>query len=58
MDVLFDDQLDAHALDRERMKECFRVLDSAIDGHEFLVGDRITAADVMIAFGVGMARGP
>jgi glutathione S-transferase len=34
------------------MKECFRVLDRAIEGREFIVGDRFTAADVMIASGL------
>jgi glutathione S-transferase len=41
-------ELDAHALDRDRMKECFVVLDNALTGREYIVGDRITAADVMI----------
>ena len=44
--------LEGFALDRERMKECFLVLDRVINGHEFLIGDKITAADVMIGSGV------
>jgi glutathione S-transferase len=44
-------ELDAHALDRERMKECFLVLDRALDGREFIVGTKFTAADVMIGSG-------
>jgi glutathione S-transferase len=44
--------LEAYALDRERMKECFLVLDRALSGQEFIVGDKITAADVMIGSGV------
>jgi glutathione S-transferase len=40
--------LEAFALDRERMKECFLVLDRALTGREFIVGNKITAADVMI----------
>ena len=41
-------ELDAHALDRERMKECYLVLDKVLTGREYMVGDRMTAADVMI----------
>ena len=41
-------ELDAHALDRERMKECYLVLDKVLTGREYIVGDRMTAADVMI----------
>jgi glutathione S-transferase len=41
-------ELDAHALDHERIKECFLVLDRALDGREFIVGNKFTAADVMI----------
>jgi glutathione S-transferase len=44
--------LEGYALDRERMKECFLVLDRVLDGNEFIVGNKITAADVMIASGV------
>jgi glutathione S-transferase len=44
--------LEGFALDRERIKECFLVLDRVIDGHEFIVGNKITAADVMIGSGV------
>jgi glutathione S-transferase len=44
--------LDALALDRERMKECFLVLDRVIADREFIVGNKITAADVMIGSGV------
>jgi glutathione S-transferase len=44
--------LEAFALDRERMKECFLVLDRALTGGEFIVGNRITAADVMIGSAV------
>jgi glutathione S-transferase len=41
-------ELDAHAQDRDRMRECFSVLDKALANREYIVGDRITAADVMI----------
>ena len=44
--------LDAQALDRERMKECFLVLDRVVSGREYIIGDRMTAADVMIGSGV------
>jgi len=45
--------LDALALDRERMKESFLVLDGVIAGREFILGgNKITAADVMIGSGV------
>ena len=44
--------LEGFTLDRERIKECFLVLDRVIDGHEFIVGNKITAADVMIGSGV------
>jgi glutathione S-transferase len=44
--------LEAYALDRERIKECFMVLDRALNDREFIVGRQITAADVMIGSGV------
>ena len=44
--------LEGFALDRERMKECFLVLDRTLSGREFVVGNKITAADVMIGSGV------
>jgi glutathione S-transferase len=45
--------LDALALDRERMKESFLVLDRVLADREFILGgDKITAADVMIGSGV------
>jgi glutathione S-transferase len=44
--------LEAFALDRERMKECFLVLDRTLTSREFIVGNKITAADVMIGSGV------
>ncbi len=44
--------LEGFALDRERMKERFLVLDRALSGREFIVGNKITAADVMIGSGV------
>ena len=45
--------LDALALDRERMKESFLVLDRLVAGREFILGgNKITAADVMIGSGV------
>ena len=44
--------LEAFRLERERIKECFLVLDRVIDGHEFIVGNKITAADVMIGSGL------
>ena len=44
--------LDALALDRERMKESFLVLDRTLTDRAFILGDRITAADVMIGSGV------
>jgi len=44
--------LEGFALDRERMKECFLVLDRVLSGREYVVGDKMTAADVMIGSGV------
>ena len=44
--------LEAFALDRDRMKECFLVLDRVLADREFIVGNKITAADVMIGSGV------
>ena len=44
--------LEGFALDRERMKECFLVMDRVLSSKEFIVGDKITAADVMIGSGV------
>lgn len=44
--------LEASRLESERIKECFLVLDRVIDGHEFIVGNMITAADVMIGSGL------
>jgi glutathione S-transferase len=44
--------LEAYALDRERMRECFLVLDRALTGREYVVGDKMTAADVMLGSGV------
>lgn len=44
--------LEAYALDRERMKECFLVLDRTLESREYIAGNRITAADVMIGSGV------
>ena len=45
--------LEGFALDRERMKECFLVLDRVLADREFILGgDKITAADVMIGSGV------
>ena len=43
---------EADALDREKQKESFAVLDRAVAGNDFLVGGRMTAADVMIGSGV------
>ena len=40
--------MEASRLESERIKECFLVLDRVIDRHEFIVGNMITAADVMI----------
>ena len=44
--------IEAFALDRERMKECFLVLDRVLSEREYVVGDKMTAADVMIGSGV------
>ncbi len=44
--------LEGFALDRERMKECFLVLDRVMADRDFIVGNKITAADVMIGSGV------
>jgi glutathione S-transferase len=44
--------LESYALDRARMKECFLVLDRVLANREFIVGDKLTAADVMIGSGV------
>lgn len=44
--------MEANALDREKMKECDLVLDRALADREFIVGNRMTAADVMIGSGV------
>jgi glutathione S-transferase len=44
--------LEGFALDRERMKECFLVLDRVLSEREYVVGDKMTAADVMIGSGV------
>ena len=44
--------LEAYALDRARMKECFFVLNSVLDDLEFIMGNKFTAADVMIGSGV------
>jgi len=44
--------LEANALDREKIKECFLVLDRALTDREFIVGNAITAADVMIGSGL------
>jgi glutathione S-transferase len=44
--------LEGFALDRERMKECFLVLDRVLTNREFILGNKITAADVMIGSGV------
>jgi glutathione S-transferase len=44
--------LEGFALDRERMKECFLVLDRVLSGRDYVVGDKMTAADVMIGSGV------
>jgi glutathione S-transferase len=44
--------LEGYALDREKIKECFAVLDRVLTGREFIVGDKMTAADVMVGSGV------
>jgi glutathione S-transferase len=44
--------LEAFALDREKMKESFLVLDRAVAEQEFIVGKLMTAADVMIGSGL------
>ena len=44
--------LEGFALDRERMKECFLVLDRVLADREFIVCNKITAADVMIGSGI------
>jgi glutathione S-transferase len=44
--------LEGFALDRERMKECFLVLDRVLTGREFILGNKMTAADVMVGSGV------
>ncbi len=44
--------LEGYALDHERMRECFLVLDRVLTDREFIVGNKITAADVMIGSGV------
>jgi glutathione S-transferase len=44
--------LEKYALNREKLKECFLLLDRALSGREFILGNKITAADVMIGAGV------
>ena len=40
--------LETYALDRGKMKECFLLLDRVLGGREFILGDKLSAADVMI----------
>jgi glutathione S-transferase len=44
--------LEGNALDREKTKESFKVLDRVMADREFILGNRFTAADVMIGSGV------
>jgi glutathione S-transferase len=44
--------LEVYALNREKLKECFLLLDRMLTRQEFILGDRITAADVMIGSAV------
>jgi glutathione S-transferase len=44
--------LEGNMLDREKIKESFQMLDRVIAEREFILGDKFTAADVMIGSGV------
>jgi glutathione S-transferase len=44
--------LETYALDRERMKESYQVLDGILGTQEFILGNKMTAADVMVGSGV------
>jgi len=44
--------LEAYALDREKMKESFLILDRVLADRVFILGNKITAADVMIGSAV------
>jgi len=43
---------EAYAPDRARMKECFLVVDNMLGDRDFILGNRITAADMLIGSGV------
>jgi glutathione S-transferase len=44
--------LEGNARERDKIRECFQVLDGVLDGREFIVGSSMSAADVMIGSGV------
>lgn len=44
--------LEGNARERDKIKECFQVLDRVVSGREFIVGGNMTAADVMIGSAV------
>jgi glutathione S-transferase len=44
--------LEGNTRDREKIRECFQVLDGVLKGREFIVGNSMSAADVMIGSGV------
>jgi glutathione S-transferase len=41
---------------RERLREAFLVVDRALSGKAFIVGDDFTAADIMLSYGITMAK--
>ena len=49
---------DAAQVEREGQaaREDLAVIESALDGHEFIVGDRFTAADVVVAWACSWAK--
>jgi glutathione S-transferase len=41
---------------RERLREALAVVDAALSGKPFIVGDDFTAADIMLSYGITMAK--
>jgi glutathione S-transferase len=44
------------ALGRKRLARALAVVDRALDGRAHICGERFTAADIMLSYGITMAR--
>ncbi len=56
--VLPEAQRSEKAVDvaRRQLARILRVLESAVEGRDYLLGDRFTAADIVVAYGVTLAK--